>query len=320
MKLLILLLLVTSCSTISMDHPENHRQAQNALGSLVTHADRPIVDLLEEIGLLSPSRECAGCNFDSMFQDEKPYNLGPLPPIPPFTTKEERKAKKKQDHTLLWSHAWEVIIHKENLNQTLSDLPEFRNQTLATAAAEHTCHQPILALIFTNGANPNAPDAWKHTPLEAAVSTQRAKNVTFLFSRGANIGSLKLLHKLCNPSQDVIRPGKAARVKTLQALLAAKVDPNETGDQGSTVLEFLLRYCCGKKNFWKTTDAEKLNAQFLQQRKNMITLLLDAGLLPHKTNNAGKTALDLTHEYPSQYHPELIEFLKTEIQKREVKS
>lgn len=303
-----------------MEHPDKHKQAQNALGSLVTQADRPIIDVLEELGLLSPSHECAGCNFDSMFQDEAPYNLGPLPPIPPFRTKEQLKAQKKQDHTLLWNHAREIIINKEDLNQTLSDLPEFKSQTLATVAAEHNYHQPILTMIFSHGANPNAPDAWKRTPLEAAVSTQCAQNITFLISRGAKIGSLKLLHKLCNPSQDALKPGKVARVKTLRALLAAGVDPNETEDQGSTVLEFLLRYCCGRKSFWKTPDAEQLNQLFLQQRKDMITILLDAGLQPHKTNNAGKSALDLTQTYPTQYHPELIDFLKSEIQKREVKS
>lgn len=302
--------LITTINIKAFQH-DDHRKAQVALGSSIEQADRPIEELLQGLGLLDYE------------EDSEPY-IPPLPPLSPFInissipTKEQRKAQKKREHELLWSTAWEMITAKQDLDKPLIHWDKFKKHTLATAAAEHKIHLDILILLRLHGANLEAVDGYNHTPLEAAINCQCAPTIIYLLSQGYTLPS-NPLHKICSPTHDTLNPGKPSRLETLQALLINRVNPNETNNLGSTVLELLLRYCGGKKNFWKTTDAEKLNARFLQQRKNMISMLLNAGLQPDKTNNSGQTALGLTQLYPAQYHPELVDFLKAEIQKREAK-
>lgn len=233
----------------------------------------------------------------------------------PLASKEERKAKKNADGKLLWDYVQHLTTNTgrtctQDFDKTLSVLPEFKSYTAATAAATHSCYLPVLQLLHDHGANLEAKDAFGHTPLETAVIGHRAKNVTFLLSQRA-ILKPELLFRLCNPAQDAVKPGKMARIKTLQALLAFGANPNEIGEQGNAV-EFLLRYSCGQKDFWKTADKDELQKKFLEQRKQMITHLLDAKL----TANTIKAALDSTIKHPAFYHPELIAFLKTEIEKR----
>lgn len=244
-----------------------------------------------------------------------------MPPFSPYIdctqlpSKEALRTQKNEDYQLLWNHTIALIEKKENLGKPLSDLPKFSKKTLATAAAEHKSYLEILMLLKAHGASLNQADANGKTPLEVAVNKQCVTNVNYLIPF-SNVSSLKLLHKICNPTQDVLKPEKQARIQILQALLMAQIDPNETDNQGNTVLELLLRHCACMEDFWQTPNKEQLHQKFLQQRKQMIIMLLKAGLNPHKTNHKGKTVFDFVKAYPTTYNLELVDFLTLEIQKK----
>lgn len=306
-------------STISMQQPTPHRYIDTF--PLSDFGERPIEEILEELGLLNNKHDCNSFSLEQLCEDDAFVYVSPLVSLSPYIDctqlpgKEELHTQKNKDYQLLWNHAIALIEKKENLSKPLSDLPKFSKKTLATAAAEHKSYLEILMLLKVHNIPLDQADAFGQTPLEVAVNKQCITNVNYLIPL-SNISSLKLLHKICNPSQDILKPEKKARIQILQTLLASKIDPNETNDQGNTVLELLLRHCAGKKDFWQTPNKERLHQKFLQQRKQMIIMLLKAGLDPQKTNHKGITPLALAHANPTQYNSELFEFLKNEMQKK----
>lgn len=230
-------------------------------------------------------------------------------------TKEEKKIKKMHDRKVLWDHVQSLrktddAENNSGVNGRIST-PPFKDYTCATAAAKHNCNLPILQLLDHYKANFNVTDGFKRTPLQTAVIHHCARNVTFLIPRTANIKSLGLLVRICNPVQDVEKPGKNSRIETLKALLAAGIDPNETDAYGNTVWRFLLMHCygAGLEDFWQTPDKDELNKNFLQQRKQMIKILLDAGLYPHVT------AIAYLEAHKS-FHPELVAFFDDQMKQR----
>lgn len=242
------------------------------------------------------------------------------PSLIPQRSKEERRAEKMANRRLLWEHVQNLAKEHQGqgaehfdkiiISGNLRDLLGF---TCATAAATHSCFFPILELLSRYGANFNVKDALDLTPLETAVIGQRARNVTFLLNHGATLQP-SLISRICNPSQDALKPGKMARVKTLEALLKAGANPNqfnENGNNPNNPIEFLLRHS-GQKNLWMAPNKDELHKKFLEQRKLMISHLLNAGLLPHFIN----AALDSTVQHSSFYDLELISFLKEEMAKQ----
>lgn len=303
-----------------MQQPTPHRYTPETF-SLIEYGERPIEEILEELGLLDNTHDCNSFSLDQLCEDDAFVFVPRLAPLSPYIdcaqllSKEELRTQKNKDYQLLWNHAIALIEKKENLSKPLSDLPKFSKKTLATVAAEHKSYLEILMLLKVHNTPLDQADALGQTPLEVAVNKQCITNVNYLIPF-SNVSSLKLLHKICSPSHDILKPEKMARTQILQALLDAKIDPNETNDQGNTVLELLLRHCAGTQDFWQTPNKDQLHQKFLQQRKQMIIMLLKAELDPHKTNHKGIASLALAQANPTQYNSELIEFVKNEIQKK----
>lgn len=269
--------------------------------------------------LLCLSGSINGMWFDDISYERAPYSMPLAPMLPPVTTKQERKTRKGRENQELMQYAQQMIAQKENLNNPLAKYG-FESCTLLTAAAIHKYHQNIMQFALAHGANINAPDKSGKTALKKAVTDKCASNVTYLLQKGATLDNQKLLSTLCSPASDEIAPSSThRRVATLKALLDGGADPNETGIS-SCLLDSLLKHFQGTTYFAiRRPEFQERYVCFLDQRKQMITILLEAGLNPFKKDVKGKSDWEKIIESKSTYDSHLFEFAKKEIEKQKIK-
>lgn len=275
--------------------------------------------------LLSLSGSIEGMWFDDMHDTRESYiaPLAPSLPLPPATTKQERKTHKEIKNQKLMHYAQQMVAQKENLDNQLCEY-DFESHTLLTAAASHKYHQDVIQFALSHGAHINAPNKSGNTPLEVAVRAKCFSNVSYLFAHGATLGNQKMLSTICSPAWDEIAPSSTyRRVATLKALLHGGADPNEINLKYQIhctpcLLSFLLCHFYGRINFGaKGPEYQERYHCFLDQRKQMIGILLDAGLNPFKKDEAGKNDWEKIVELKDKYDSNLFEFAKNEIEKKQ---
>lgn len=280
--------------------------------------------------LLSISCLVHGMWFENDFEEGSPSPSLATPTIfiPPPLTKTESKALKQKENEELLQCAYKMLKENKSLNSPIalsSLLFGFQNCTLLTAASHRKYHQNILKLALDHGADPNSLDNAKNSPLLTAVRYKCAPNVVYLLEHGAKIGNQKLLHNLCSPAWDEIAPESThKRVATLDALLRGGADPNET-DLNYPIpflpclLSYLLSHFLGRVNFASEgPESQGKYDHFLDQRKQMIMKLLEAGLKPSKKDAAGKSDWEKIVALKDQYDSNLFNFALNEINNRKI--
>lgn len=229
----------------------------------------------------------------------------------PRLSKRERKEKRKQQHDDLFVLTKSFIDKKRDLNVPFKD-GEFAGKTILTVAATHRDFKDILELALNAGADPNMADGNKKTPLKVTVSKHCRSAFKYLIKKGAIAKDKGLIQEICGAWHDTLHQNNAKkRVSILEMLLENKATANELDEHGNTCLYHLL---------WGWTPTrEKLTEQqqtiFYSQRKNMITLLLKAGLDVAHKNNAHQTAIENIKAHPHLEDKELLAFLETESKK-----
>ncbi|CAN5193151.1 hypothetical protein BH09DEP1_BH09DEP1_4940 [soil metagenome] len=272
-----------------------------------------------------------GMWHDNYFDSPAPYNPGPTPPAYPSfrapSTKKERKASKKQENQKLMQYAHQMVGRAEDLNNPLTFLHSFTYNTLLTAAASHKCHQNIAQFALDNGADINAPDKSGNTPLKKAVTAKCAQNISYLIGRGAHLNH-KLLQTICSPIWDEIAPSSTRRrLATLNTLLACGANPNESdslvrnGNPNEffwgTILSCLLTPFAGRLTL-EGKDDQNHAAIFIDQRQQMIRILLDRGLDPFAKDDKAISDWSKIIQAKDKYHRNLFEFTQKEIEKRKI--
>lgn len=238
---------------------------------------------------------------------EQPPHILPTPRM----NKQERKEKRKQQHKTLLTLVQTIISQKKDLNVPIKG-EEFAGKTILTVAATHRDFKDILELALYAGADPNMPDGNSNIPLKIAISAQCRGAFKCLIEKGALAKDKGLIQEICGAWHDTLHQKKAKkRIVMLELLLENKANANELDALGNTCLYHLL---------WPWTPTrEKLTEQqkaiFYSQRKNMITLLLKAGLDVAHKNNAHQTAIENIKAHPHLEDKELLVFLETESKK-----
>lgn len=192
-------------------------------------------------------------------------------------------------------------------------------------------HEPVLsnALLFRDikndamsesvrqtleaGIRPNITDADGITPLYAAVGASAARNVELLLQYGAEPndnpsrleteGKFTPLHIACSYHKDSLETKKcAARLRIVTALLNAGADPNLIDCCNTTPLfQLVSKY----KGINEVIPGAK--EAFIEERKKLITLLLNAGAQTTQKDMNGCTIFGRAQKIGI---PELGEFIK----------
>lgn len=255
-------------------------------------------------------------DYEADYPDNSPQVGSPgLPFILDNPTKEERKEIKQKDNAELMRLARQMLAHDGNLNFALRS-GRWSSNTLLTAAAEHTCHKNVLEFALANGANPNYADNRGNTPLKVAVAAYCTDNITLLLNRGALLNDQTLLGDICSPLFTKIGP---KRIAALKALLDAGANPNHAVVSPLHKLEhtpcLLSGLLCHSR---KKLEGQEYDS-FVTHHKEMIAILLQAGLNLFKKDAQGKTDWEKILECKdkfNKYNSELFNF----VQKRIIKS
>lgn len=203
---------------------------------------------------------------------------------------------------------------------TLIDFDWKQGATILTLAAGHKCRSHIIGFAIDHGANPDLPDKDGATPLKKAIRSLCLSNVRYLIQRGATFCHDKtLLAELCSPLCDVNKEkATRKRVELLRLLLQYGADPNTTHldpklPHTPCLLSYLL--CHFQFGIPLARKYPEKYPIFLDQRKQMIVVLLQAGLDPFKKDEQGKTDWQKIVELKKEYDPQLFEFAEQEIGK-----
>ena len=212
-------------------------------------------------------------------------------------------------------YAQQMVARKENLNNSDIFLPGYSSHSLLTAAAAHKRHQNIIAFALAHGADPNTKSSSGITPLRRAVMAKCAPNVEYLLAHGAQLGQSYLLHLICNPACDEFATNSTRRrIATLNALLEGGADCTEFDIKPSILGQLLLHFL--GVGFRK--ENHEGAAIFLDQRKQMIAIVLQAGLNPLKKNGNNLSDWEEIMQSKKRYHAHLLEFTQNIVEKQKV--
>jgi Ankyrin repeats (many copies) len=241
----------------------------------------------------------------------------------------DMKKIRKDNKQRLTDLANKMVTQHTDLNSYISFDWDY-TQTLLSTVASHKCCQSILQLLLDNGANPNQTNKDGSTPIQKAATSYCAANVSYLLSRGARFDfadkDKKLLSRVCDPSLDGISAKTTRRkIETIRTLVAAGADPN------TNVLHFRITFVPNLLSWFLCHSRYKVKLgleepehqneyhTFLDQRKQMICVLLEAGLDPFKQDEAGKTDWDTIKACKDRYDENLFKFTQEHIDKIKLK-
>lgn len=290
MKYLILICsLLIASPAYSMDNPESSDESENEGFWFGPH--------IHEVASVQPS------------------------PAPQFhmPSDAEIKQRNRQISQRLMERAQKMRAECTSMN-TFIDFDWQQGATVLTLAAGHKCRQHILGFALDHGANPDLPNKSGMTPLKQAIKSLCVANVRYLIQKGAIFCHDKtLLPELCSPFCDVNRTkATRKRVELLHLFLQHDADPNTTHlDPKLPHTPCLLSYLLCHFQYGGIPLAQKYPQNypiFLDQRKQMITVLLQAGCNPFKKDEQGKTDWQKIVELKDHYDPELFDFAQKEVE------
>ncbi len=239
--------------------------------------------------------------------------------LPHMPSAQEIKEQHKKDAQRLMELAQHMIKNGENLDSSINFHHYLSKTTILVEAAGHKRRHPILALALAHGANPNLANESGITPLSKTIEHHCVANADYLLQHGATFEQ-SLLPKLCSPFSDICTPKSVhKRVAMLNLFLQKGADPNApVPDLQVPAIASILSYLLC--NFHFGIDLKSKNkesyALFLEQRKQMITILLQNGLNPFKKDHQGKTEWEKILESRSDfYNEELFDFAQQEVEK-----
>lgn len=176
---------------------------------------------------------------------------------------------------------------------------EYDNNTPLTLAAQSDKAIGITQLLLKAGINPNIPDERGYIYLCRASYNCALNTAKTLLAYGAkpNIteeitlaGNSPLL-AACSYTADSTKPKRIERrLGIVNTLLEAGADPNLKNHYGETPLFPLVM---GYQGFFDEDDLSPEDHKlFLDQRKELITILIKAGVQVDAKNNNGQTAVE----------------------------
>ncbi len=192
---------------------------------------------------------------------------------------------------------------------------EYDCDTPLTLAVQSDKAIAITELLLKAGINPNIPDEKEYVYLCRASYNCALNTVKTLLSYGAKpniieeitmVGNSPLL-AVCSYTADSTKPRRnERRLGIVKTLLEAGANPNLKNHYGETPLFPLVMDYQG---FWDECDLSPEGRKlFLDQRKELITILIKAGIQVEAKNNNGQTAV----EYGIGWgNADLAEFVKT---------
>lgn len=234
---------------------------------------------------------------------------------PTIRVKKTKKERREQKYTLLLAVTHSMIQQKIDLNQPFKD-GLFAGRTILTATATHRSFKNILQMALEAGADPNQIDGNTHSPLKKAVGAHCCTIFKCLIQKGAIAKDKGLVQDICGPWHDTLCKKKMQRrIKMLNTLLENGASANELDAQGNTSLYHLLWKWIPIRKKHSQNLCEKQRDIFYAQRKEMISILLKAGLNDTNKNDDGNNAIDNIGKHPHLIDHQLQEFLFSETQK-----
>lgn len=312
---ILLFTLIIAHSVYGMETPSLECSSNKQSGSQASHSLLPPKiheDLMNAFDLMHRH------DYDD---DEPPAK--PLPFLPPMIPpKDQIKRRNRQDTQKLMERAQAMRAEFKSLN-TFIDFNCEQGVTILTLAAGHKCRQHIIEFAINHGANPDLANKAGITPLRQAIRSLCPASAFCLILKGATHTHDKtLLPELCSPLSDAIAPKSTRkRVEMLNLFLQTGVDPNTQHlDPKIPFMPCLLSYLLCRFQFAieLAINNPESYLDFLDQRKQMITILLQAGLNPFKKDAQGKTDWQKIVEQKNQYDQNLFNFAHEQIQKKKV--
>lgn len=311
MKHLILTCVVITASFIySMDNPQPERS--NTIDTLFGPVDADVF-----------SKVCDELEKEGFYIGPHIHDVASVQPshAPQFhmPSHTEIKQTNRQISQRLMELAQKMRAEGTSMN-TLIDFDWKQDATILTLAAGHKCRQHIIEFAIDHGANPDLPDKNGITPLKQAIKSLCPSNVRYLIQKGATFCHDKtLLPEICSPFSDVnSKKATRKRVELLHLFLQYGADPNTTHldpklPHAPCLLSYLL--CHFQFGIPLAKKYPENYPIFLDQRKQMIVVLLQAGLNPFKKDEQGKTDWQKIVELKKEYDPQLFEFAEQKIRK-----
>jgi hypothetical protein len=248
---------------------------------------------------------------------EQPNHGAPKPHMP---SDAEIKQRNRQNSQKLMERAQKMRAESVSMN-TLIDFDWTQGATILTLAAGHKCRQHIIEFAINHGENPDLANKSGITPLKQTIRSLCASNAFCLILKGSTLDQT-LLAELCSPLSDVVGlKSTRKRVAMLNLFLQTGADPNTHHlDPRIQFLPCLLSYllCHFQFGIPLAKEYPQNYPIFLDQRKQMIMVLLQAGLNPLKKDEQGKTDWQKIVELKDEYDPELFDFAHEQIQKRKI--
>lgn len=309
---ILLFILIIANSGHGMDLPDSESESDEKTES--STSSPPFSP--ESHGLLMKLFDSAHCHD---YDDGEPY-VKPAPSLPTIMPpKDQIKKRNRQNAQKLMERAQTMRAECTSLNSFI-DFDWQQGATILTLASGHKCRQHIIEFAIDHGANPDLANKSGITPLKQAIESLCLSNVRYLIQKGATFCHDKtLLAKICSPFFDVVRTkATRKRVELLHLFLQYGADPNTTHlDPTIPHTPCLLSYLLCHFQFGIPL-AKKYPQNypiFIDQRKQMIMVLLQAGLNPLKKDEQGKTDWQKIVELKDEYDPKLFDFAEEQIQK-----
>jgi len=313
-NLILAFVVITASSVYSMHNPQP--DGSNTIDTLFGKVDADVFSKASDDLDNEPDEE--GFLFGPHIHDVASVQPNHAPQFH-MPSDAEIKQTNRQISQRLMERAQKMRAEGTSMN-TFIDFDWQQGATILTLAAGHKCRQHIIEFAIDHGANPDLANKSGITPLKQAIESLCLSNVRYLIQKGATFCHDKtLLAKICSPFCDVNRTkATRKRVELLHLFLQYGADPNTTHldptiPHTPCLLSYLL--CHFQYGIPLAKKYPQNYPIFLDQRKQMIMVLLQAGLNPLKKDEQGKTDWQKIVELKDEYDPKLFDFAEEQIQK-----